>query len=77
LFEVHALSYRIGAAKPEPAIFAAAAELAGVAPQEVFFTDDLPRHVAGARAAGFDAVQYTSTPQLVAELRARGARFNY
>jgi putative hydrolase of the HAD superfamily len=77
LFEAHALSYKIHAAKPQPAIFEAAARLAGVAPQEIFFTDDLPGHVAGARAVGFDAVQYISTPQLVADLRARGVRFNY
>jgi len=76
-FGVHALSYRIGAAKPEAAIFEAAAQLAGVAPEAIFFTDDLPGHVAGARAAGLDAVQFVSPPQLVADLRARGVRFNY
>jgi glucose-1-phosphatase len=77
MFEVYALSYRIGAAKPEAAIFEAAAKLAGVAPEEIFFTDDLAGHIAGARAAGLDAVQYTSTPQLAADLRARGVQFNY
>jgi putative hydrolase of the HAD superfamily len=77
LFESHALSYRIGAAKPEAAIFEAAAKLAGVAPEAVFFTDDLADHVAGARAAGLDAVQFISAPQLTADLRARGVRFNY
>ncbi len=76
-FAVHALSYRIKACKPDAAIFQAAAELAGVEPQEVFFVDDLPQHVAGAKAAGFDAVQYTSTPQFVADLRARDLRLNY
>jgi putative hydrolase of the HAD superfamily len=77
LFEVYALSYQIGAAKPEPAMFEAAANLARAAPGEIFFTDDLAGHVAGARAAGFDAVHFTSARQLVAELRARGVRFNY
>jgi len=77
LFEVDALSYRIGAAKPEAAIFAAAAELAGVAPEAIFFTDDLPGHVSGAQAVGFDAVQFISPPQLVADLRARGVSLNY
>jgi len=77
LFDVHALSYRIGAAKPEPAMFRAAAELAGVGVKEIFFTDDIPQHVAGARAAGFDAVQYTTAEKLAAELRRRGVRFNY
>ena len=76
-FAVHALSFRIGAMKPEAAIFHAAAELAGVRTEDVFFVDDLVQHVAGARAAGFDAVQYTTTPALVTELRRRGVRFNY
>jgi len=76
-FRVQALSYEIRALKPQAAIFRTAAELAGVDPQQVFFTDDIAGHVAGARAAGFDAVQYTSTPQLVAELRNRGVEFNY
>lgn len=77
LFAVHALSFRIGATKPDAAIFRAAAKLAGVEPGEIFFTDDVPGHVAGACAAGFDAVEFTSTRQLVAALRSRGLRFNY
>ena len=77
LFTVPALSYQIGAAKPDAAIFHAAAELAGVPPQEIFYVDDYADHVAGAKAVGFDAVQYASTPQFVADLRARGIRFNY
>lgn len=76
-FDVLAYSCRLQAIKPEPAIYQAAAELAGVAPEEMFFVDDIPGHVAGAREAGIDAVQYTTTSQLVADLRARGLRFNY
>jgi len=76
-FKVYALSFEIGAMKPEPKIFAAAAKLAGVRPEEIFFVDDIAGHVAGARAAGFDAVQYTSVPALAAELRKRGMKFNY
>ncbi len=77
LFSVHALSYRVRAAKPDPEIFRAAAELAGVAPQQIFYTDDTEGHIAKAKALGWDAVQYTSTPKLAAELRRRGLRFNY
>ncbi|MGO8745504.1 MAG: HAD family hydrolase [Thermoguttaceae bacterium] len=76
-FEVHALSYRIGAAKPHRAIFRAAAALAGVDPREVFFTDDIPGNVAGACEAGFDAVAYTSASACAEALRSRGLRFNY
>jgi FMN phosphatase YigB (HAD superfamily) len=76
-FEQLALSFKLGAVKPEAAMYEAAAQLAGVPPAEIFFTDDVLANVDGAREAGFDAVQYTSTPQLVAELRARGLEFNY
>ncbi len=76
-FAVHALSYRIQAAKPEAAIFRAAAELAGCPPEEIFFVDDLAEHVVGARDAGFDAVQFTSAESLAEELRKRELRFNY
>jgi putative hydrolase of the HAD superfamily len=76
-FEVYALSYELGACKPSPKIFEGAARLAGVPPRKIFFVDDVAGHVAGARAAGFDAVQYTTTPALVADLRARGLEFNY
>lgn len=76
-FCVTALSYEIGAIKPDPKIFAAAAELAGVAPEEIFFTDDMPGHVEAARAAGFDAVQFTTAVKLAEDLRKRGVRINY
>ena len=76
-FDVYALSYELKSAKPQSAIFRQAAELAGVTPEKIFFTDDIAGHVAGACAAGFDAVQYLSTPQVVAALRERGAQFSY
>jgi glucose-1-phosphatase len=76
-FSVYALSYRIGVMKPDAAIFLAAAELAGVDPDEIFFVDDLAEHVAGAWAVGFDAVQFTTPEALSAELRGRGICFNY
>jgi glucose-1-phosphatase len=76
-FSVYALSYKIGACKPDTEIFRAAAEMAGCRPEEIFYTDDLAGHIAGARSVGFDAVQYAGTPPLVDELRKRGVRFNY
>jgi HAD superfamily hydrolase (TIGR01509 family) len=73
-FAVHALSYRIGAMKPDAAIFHAAARMAGVPPESILFVDDVPAHVAGAQAVGFDAVRYTSTPAFQGELLRRGIR---
>jgi HAD superfamily hydrolase (TIGR01509 family) len=76
-FEVYALSYCIGAVKPEVKIFHAAAALAGCRPEEIFFVDDLPGHVEGAKAAGFDAIQFTSAADVADQLRRRNLKFNY
>ena len=76
-FSVYALSFEIGAVKPDAAIFSKAAELAGCQPEEIFYADDMPGHVAGARSVGFDAVVYQSTRQIVEELRKRGVEINY
>lgn len=76
-FELYALSYQLGSLKPESEIYLAAAKLAGVQPQEIFFCDDRPENVAGATAVGYDAVLYETPQKLHRELRARGLRFNY
>jgi len=76
-FDVLAFSYEIGASKPDEKIFRRAAELAGAVPADIFYCDDIQNNVEAACRAGFDAVQYTNTPALTAELRHRGIRFNY
>lgn len=76
LFDPWVLSFEVGAMKPQPEIYAVAVERVGVEPSRIFFVDDLPANVQGAREAGLDAVVYTSTEKLVAELRGRGVRFN-
>ena len=63
--------------KPEEKIFRAAIEKAGVPPAEIFYVDDTPGHVKAARALGIDAVVYTSTASLAADLRKRGVEINY
>lgn len=76
-FEVYALSYELKVMKPDPRIFAAAADLAGVEPQAIFFTDDRPENVEAALQAGWQAVCYTSAVDLAQALSERGVRFNY
>ena len=66
------LSYEAGAMKPERRIYEVAVERAGVPAGEVFFTDDREENVAGAVAAGIDAVQFTGIEKLADDLRARG-----
>jgi HAD superfamily hydrolase (TIGR01509 family) len=71
-FDVFALSYKLNSMKPDPAIYARAAELAGVAPQQILFLDDRPENVAAARVAGYDAVEYTTVEAFEGELQRRG-----
>lgn len=76
-FEILTLSYEVGDVKPHRAIFQRGAELAGVAPESVYFVDDTPGHVEGARAVGFDAHVFQSHRQVAVDLWQRGLRFNY
>ena len=75
-FDPCVLSYRVGVMKPERKIFEAASQAAGLPPQELFFVDDRPANVDGARAAGLDAVPFTTPGQLITDLVQRGVRFN-
>jgi putative hydrolase of the HAD superfamily len=52
-------SGRLGAAKPAPAFFAAAAEALETRPAEILLVDDHPANVGGARAAGWRAFHLT------------------
>jgi glucose-1-phosphatase len=76
-FSVRALSYEIGAAKPDAKIYCRAAELAGVPLEDIFFVDDIAENVHGAKAVGIDAVQFTTANKLAEDLRRRGVKFNY
>ncbi|NMC18904.1 MAG: HAD family phosphatase [Thermogutta sp.] len=86
-FRFHALSWRIGAMKPEPAVYRAAADIAATPPDRIFFVDDIAAHVEGARQAGFHAFHYAVDPAgknqweaaraLADALRGFGIRFNY
>lgn len=71
-FERVVLSFEVGAIKPEPGIYTAAERIAGVGPEELFFADDVPEHVAAARAAGWDAEVFVSARQLADDLQRRG-----
>jgi putative hydrolase of the HAD superfamily len=71
-FDHLVLSYKVGALKPSPEIYAEALRHANCAPEECFFTDDIPAYVEGARAAGIDAVQFESHEQIERELKVRG-----
>lgn len=66
------LSHEVSAVKPEPAIYATAAARIGVAPDRIFFCDDIPSHVDAARACGWDAEVFESASGLIDALHRRG-----
>ncbi len=74
-FDAIVLSYEIGTRKPRPEFFHHCQRLAGCAPNECLFIDDLASNVAGALAFGWQGVVYADAPQLEKELHARAVIF--
>src|SRR5207253_561570 len=58
LFDDVIVSAEVGVAKPEPRIYALAAERLGLPPAECVFIDDAERNVDAARATGMHAVYF-------------------
>jgi 2-haloacid dehalogenase len=67
----HVISGLEGLAKPDPRIFELLLSRFGLDPARTLFTDDNEANVVAARAAGLQAVRFTSPGQLRAELAAR------
>ncbi|WP_063771609.1 HAD-IA family hydrolase [Streptacidiphilus albus] len=61
-------SHRVGARKPEPEIFRLAARRAGVEPRACVLVDDMDKNIAGARAAGWQAVHFRDADQAAFEV---------
>jgi len=65
-------SAAIGAIKPEPAAYLAAARHIGTPPERCLFVDDRPGNVIGAREAGMQGHLFTGAADLEAVLQATG-----
>ncbi|MGA9746750.1 MAG: HAD-IA family hydrolase [Nocardioides sp.] len=72
LFEDVVVSGQVGVAKPDQAIFEVLRERVGRPLDECVFVDDSAANVAAADRAGMDAIRFTDTGHLRADLRARG-----
>lgn len=68
------LSFEVGCMKPDPRIYAAAAQNAGASADQILFIDDRIENVQGAIDCGWRAIHYIDTPTLVQDLRAMGYR---
>jgi putative hydrolase of the HAD superfamily len=71
-FRHRVLSHEVGARKPKREIFAHAERLAGCAPHELVFIDDLPGNVEGALACGWRGIVYAGVEELRQQLAALG-----
>lgn len=75
LFDHYVLSYELKLLKPDPAIYLAAARLAGTSPAECVFIDDMAENVLGAVDAGLAGIHYLPETDLAAELKKLGLVF--
>lgn len=75
-FDALVLSYEVNARKPDEAIYRKALEIAGSAPGECLFVDDLADNIYAARRIGIRAHRFSSAPLLRDFLAAAGLVLN-
>ena len=71
-FQTAVLSYEQRSMKPDRRIYDAAIDRAGLPPEQIFFVDDRPENVEGAKAVGIDAIMFEGVESLATNLRERG-----
>jgi len=67
-FDVFVESWRLGVRKPEPAIYERTCELAGIAPEQAVFVDDIGANLKPARALGMHTIKFDSVEQVLSDL---------
>ncbi|WP_047493098.1 HAD family phosphatase [Terriglobus sp. TAA 43] len=65
-------SYALKLRKPQPEIYAIAADGLKTAPQNILFIDDKPENTAAAEAFGMQAIVYDNHADFVTEMHTRG-----
>ena len=68
MFDATVISGEIGMRKPDPDIYALAAERLGLPPQEIVFVDDVQHNLPPAEAIGMTTIHHTDPEKTVAEL---------
>lgn len=71
-FESGLFSGRVGLSKPDPALYALAAERFGSLPADCLLIDDHPANIAAALACGWQAELFVDAPRLRTALQRRG-----
>jgi len=73
-FDELVLSYRVGAMKPDAAIYEAALAKINCDPSECFYTDDVAPYVEAGRTHGLQAEIFRDVPTLIGHLAERGIK---
>jgi len=69
IFDLIVDSSHEGMRKPEPEIYLLTCERLGVTPDRAAFVDDIPMNVEGAEAVGLNAIRFTTTEEVLEQLR--------
>ncbi|MFN2615307.1 MAG: HAD family hydrolase [Actinomycetota bacterium] len=69
LFDVVVDSSDVGYRKPDPEIYRLTCERLGVEPSRAVFVDDIPSNVEGAQKVGLHAIRFTTTDEVLDQLR--------
>jgi HAD superfamily hydrolase (TIGR01509 family) len=75
-FPVRIYSYRVGASKPDPAIYRKALEACKVRAKEAVYIDDIAAYAEAATRLGITGIVFQSPEQLQAELRSLGIQID-
>lgn len=71
-FTHHVWSHQLKMRKPEPAIYAAAAQGLGVSPEEILFIDDREENIHAAQKAGMQAILYSTHDNFEKQIEQKG-----
>ena len=71
-FDDYVVSYRVGALKPDPAIFEAALAAIECEAGESFYTDDIEENIEAGRGHGLQAEVFRGADTLIQQLKQRG-----
>jgi putative hydrolase of the HAD superfamily len=71
-FDEKIFSFEVGCMKPDRRIYECAIEASGKPAEALFFTDDRPENIEGARQLGIRAHQFRSESDLIAALQGAG-----
>ncbi|HVL33046.1 MAG TPA: HAD family phosphatase [Actinomycetota bacterium] len=69
IFDLVVDSSHVGMRKPDPEIYRLTCRELGVEPGRAAFVDDIPSNVRGARAVGLHAIRFTTTEEVIEQLR--------